>query len=102
MPLVRVPPRGLWRRPGGVAHQVASTWVGRPVEADIDLTEVVRRFLRGYGPANPTDVTTWSSVSGIRTAFASMTDELTSYRDSDGRELCDLAALSLVDVELSR
>jgi hypothetical protein len=99
VPLVQVPPRGLWQRSGGVAYQVASTWVGRPVETEVDLTEIVRRFLRAYGPATPADVTTWSGVSGIRTAFAGMADELTSYRDPDGRELFDLAALPIVDGE---
>lgn len=97
LPLVQVPPRGLWKRPGGVVYELLETWLGAGQDAEPDVTEVVRRYLRAYGPAAPADVTAWSGVTGMRAVFAGMTDELRSYRDADGRELFDLDGLPLAE-----
>lgn len=115
LPLVQVPPRGRWGRSGGVVYEVLDTWLGkgpnapglpRPTErtddpADsgdpADPVEVVRRYLRAFGPATPADLTAWSGLTGMRPVFVAMKDELTSYRDADSRELLDLEDLQIAD-----
>jgi hypothetical protein len=82
-----------------VVHQSLQRWLGDetgPEPAGPDpLEEVVRRYLRAFGPAAPADVTTWSGITGLGPTFARMRDELTTYRDEAGRELFDLAGLPL-------
>jgi hypothetical protein len=93
MPLVQIPPRGLWRQPGGVVYENFHTWLGIDASEPADVHELVRRYLRAYGPASPADATAWSRVTGLRAAFDAIRDELVSHRDEDGRELFDLEGL---------
>jgi hypothetical protein len=97
MPLVQIPPRGLWRQPGGVVYENLHTWLGIDASEPADVHELVRRYLRAYGPASPADATAWSRVTGLRAAFDAIRDELVSHRDEDGRELFDLEGLPLAD-----
>ncbi|MFL6133249.1 MAG: winged helix DNA-binding domain-containing protein [Nocardioidaceae bacterium] len=103
LPLVQVPPRGRWRRSGGVVYELLDTWLGiepmapeppEPPEPR-DSADIVRRYLRAFGPATPADVTTWCGLSGMRPVFVAMKDELRSYRDAEGRELFDLDGLPI-------
>ena len=95
LPLVQVPPRGMWGQSGGLVVDLLDAWLGAGPDPAADLPEVVRRYLRAYGPATPADVTTWSGITGVRSAFTTIADELVSYRDADGRELFDLDGLPL-------
>ena len=99
LPLVQVPPRGLWRQPGGVVYETLQTWVGADLATEPDPVDVVRRYLRAFGPATPADVTAWSGTTGSRSVFAALADELTTYRDQDGRQVFDLEDLPLADEE---
>lgn len=97
MPLVQVPPRGLWGRSGGVVYERLETWLGRPLSPRPDLAEVVRRYLRAFGPATAADVTVWSGMTGIRAVLEGMRDELVEHRDEAGRPLLDLPGLPVAD-----
>lgn len=97
LPLVQVPPRGMWRASGGVVYELLDTWLRMAPAGSPDPAEVVRRYLRAFGPATPADVTTWSGVTGMRAVFDALGDELRSYRDQDGRVLFDLDGLPLAD-----
>ena len=99
-PLVQVPPRGLWRRSGGVVYETLETWLGEPVRRP-DVRAIVRRYLRAFGPATPADFTTWSGVTGARPAFQALGDELRVLRGDDGKELFDLEGEPLADAETS-
>lgn len=96
-PLVQVPPRGQWGCSGGVVYRTAQTWLAADLAPAPDLPELVRRYLRAFGPASPADMTTWSGVTGLRTVFAGMRDELVEHRDPEGRLVYDLADLDLAD-----
>lgn len=99
LPLVQVPPRGLWKQPGGVVYQTAQSWLGAELSPEQDMREVVRRYLRAFGPATPADVTAWSRVTGMKPVFESMKDELVTYRDENDRPLFDLEGLPLADAD---
>lgn len=96
-PLVQVPPRGLWKQSGGVVYALAEDWLGQTEPTGPDVAEVVRRYLRAFGPATPADVSAWSGMTGMRAVFDSLGDELVPLRDEDGKTLWDLEGLALAD-----
>ena len=65
-PLVQCPPRGTWKGSGGVVYQYVDRWLGRPL-VEPDVEEIVRRYLRAFGPATAADVTAWSGRHPART-----------------------------------
>lgn len=98
LPLVQTPPRGLWKRGGGPAYVHAADWHGAPL-AGQPLEEVVRRYLRAFGPATAADITTWSGITGLRPVLDAMAGELVRHRAEDGRTLLDLPDLPVADPE---
>jgi hypothetical protein len=92
VPLVQVPPRGLWGRSGPVAHTSLEAWIGAspPAREDVDLEPLVLRYLAAFGPARAADFQKWSGRTGAGEAFARLRNELMVFEDEDGRELLDL------------
>ncbi len=99
VPLVQLPPRGLWKQAGGVVYDLADRWLDRPL-SEPDPRELVRRYLRASGPATPADMTKWSSVTGLAGVFNAMADELVSHEAEDGRVLWDVPDAPLADPSL--
>lgn len=96
LPLVQTPPRGLWKRSGSPAYVHAEDWHDAPFRAH-DLADVVRRYLRAFGPATAADVTAWSGLTRLRPVLDSLSEELIRYVDDTGRTLLDLDGLPLAD-----
>ena len=94
-PLAQLPPRGAWKRSGGVVYQYVDRWVDRPL-ADPDPPAIVRRYLRAFGPASAADVTAWSGVTGMLGVLKAM-DDLEVHEGPDGRKLFDVPDGSLAD-----
>jgi hypothetical protein len=92
LPIVQVPPRGLWGRTGRPRWQDLATWTGRPESqaGAADLASLVRRYLAAFGPATPADVATWSWLTGIREVLDDLRPGLRVFRDESGRELFDI------------
>ncbi len=88
-PILQVPPRGLWRRSGGVVYQTVENHLGRE-QAEPDVRALVRRYLRAFGPATAADMTTWSRVTRLGPVLASMADELVVVECDDGRRRYDV------------
>ncbi|WP_367131317.1 winged helix DNA-binding domain-containing protein [Saccharothrix sp. HUAS TT1] len=88
VPLVQVPPRGVWGRSGAIAHTGAETWLGAPVADRPSAADLVRRYLAAFGPATVEDVQTWSGLTRLREVVEDL--PLLRLRDEDGRELFDL------------
>jgi hypothetical protein len=95
-PLVQVPPRGQWKRSGGVVYQTVENHLGRPT-TEVDVRELVRRYLRAFGPATPADMTTWSRVTRLGPVFASMAEELVVVECEDGRRRYDVPGAPYAD-----
>jgi hypothetical protein len=95
-PLVQVPPRGLWRASGGVVYQTVENHLGRPT-SEINVRELVRRYLRAFGPATAADMTVWSRVTRLGPVFTSMADELEVVETEDGRRLYDVPGAPVLD-----
>jgi Winged helix DNA-binding domain len=96
VPMVQLPPRGLWRTTGGVRHLPLSTWLDSAIEpaapdgSDPVGEALVRRYLAAFGPAATADLRAWSGLAGLPRAVAAVREELITFRDERGRELFDL------------
>lgn len=90
VPLVQVPPRGLWGRSGASRHAPLESWVGRPLEPGMTADELVQRYLAAFGPATPADAQAWSGLTRLREVFERLRPRLLVLRDEDGRELFDV------------
>jgi hypothetical protein len=90
LPIVQVPPRGLWGRAGRPRWQDLETWTGTPMPGAATVAELVLRYLAAFGPATPADIATWSWLTGVREVLDGLRPRLRTFRDEDGRELFDL------------
>jgi hypothetical protein len=97
-PLVQLPPRGLWKRSGGVVYQTVENHLGRSM-GEPDVHELVRRYLNAFGPATAADMTAWSRVTRLTPVFKEMaaTDELEVVECADGRRRYDVPGAPRVD-----
>ena len=89
--LVRVPPSGTWERRRADLYAAAEDWLGPPgVDEEAAVEHLVRRYLRGFGPAARRDVASWAGLSPTVVRAAAERMELRRFRDEEGRELVDL------------
>ena len=95
LPLVQVPPRGLWGRQGPARNTTVEAWLGRPPSTGTDPEGLVRRYLAAYGPAASADVRAWSGLAGLREAIRRL--DVRTHRDVRGRVLVDLPDAELPD-----
>jgi hypothetical protein len=96
--LVQTPPRGTWQGSGRVVYEPLEDWVGEPLR-EPDVPEIVRRYLRAFGPATAADVTTWSGVTRLRPVLDGMED-LVRHEDEDGKVLLDVPDGAIEDEDV--
>ncbi|MBT2385138.1 winged helix DNA-binding domain-containing protein [Streptomyces sp. ISL-11] len=97
LPLVQVPPRGLWGRGGPAAHTTTAAWLGQEPDPRPDAGAVLRRYLAAFGPASVKDMQKWCGLTGLRTVVDGIRPGLRTFRDENGTELFDLPDAPLPD-----
>jgi hypothetical protein len=90
LPLVQIPPRGLWDRSGATTLTTAEHWLGMPMTADARWDDAALRYLGAFGPATAADLVTWSRIPGFTEVIDRLRPQLLVLHDEDGRELFDL------------
>jgi winged helix DNA-binding protein len=99
LPLVQVPPRGIWGVGGLAKHTTAEHWIGRPLAKRSGRNEMIKRYLRAYGPASVRDIQMWSGLTGLQDAVEQLRPTLRAFRDEQDRELFDLPGAPLPDAD---
>jgi hypothetical protein len=109
LPLVQVPPRGLWGEPNHrAAFMLANAWLaGRdpdptrdpgpppgldptPDSQSTTLEQLMLRYLAAYGPASVADAQAWSGLTRLREVTDRLGSRLRAFAGPDGADLLDL------------
>jgi hypothetical protein len=90
LPMVHVPPRGIWQRSGPIALTTVEAWLGQSVDPAADPDTMVLRYLAAYGPSTVADAQTWARLTGLREVFDRLRPQLVVFEDERGRELFDM------------
>lgn len=90
LPLVQVPPRGLWGLSGLPVCTTAEAWLGRPLNLELSCDDAVVRYLAAFGPASVRDMQMWSGLTRLSEVVERLRPTLCSFSDEKGVELFDL------------
>jgi hypothetical protein len=97
LPLVQVPPRGVWGKRGLPLLTTADSWLAKPMRAQGDVRALVLRYLGAFGPATVRDAQAWSGLTGLSEVFEALRKRLRIFRSEQGTELFDLPDAPLPD-----
>jgi hypothetical protein len=102
VPLVQIPPRGLWGGSGQATHTSLEHWCSASrARASFAIDELVLRYLGAFGPATVSDAQAWSGLTRLKEVFERLRPKLKTFRDEDGRERFDLPGAPRPDGNVS-
>ncbi|RKS71209.1 winged helix DNA-binding protein [Actinomadura pelletieri DSM 43383] len=90
LPLVQVPPRGIWGATGMARHTTLDAWLDEPAAPEPSVDDFVLRYLGAFGPASVQDVQQWSGLTRLGAVLERLSPKLLVFRDENGRTLYDL------------
>jgi hypothetical protein len=95
VPLVQVPPRGIWGSSGQARHTSAEAWLGEPMAVEPSIEDMLIRYLAAFGPSSIKDMQIWSGLSKLHETVEKMRPRLRTFSDEQGNELFDLPGAPL-------
>ena len=99
VPVVQVPPRGVWGKRGLPAYAPLEDWLGRAMVSQLGHIDLIVRYLAAFGPATVKDVQAWSGLTRLREPMERLRPRLLVFEDEQGRELFDLPGAPRPDAE---
>jgi hypothetical protein len=66
VPMVQVPPRGVWGRSQQPTWATVADWLEAEPDGDGAPEATLRRYLAAFGPATVADMRAWSYLTGLR------------------------------------
>ncbi|WP_196812374.1 winged helix DNA-binding domain-containing protein [Nocardia sp. CNY236] len=99
VPLVQIPPRGLWDNNSNASHTTMAHWLGRELDDELSTEDFVLRYLGAFGPASVKDMQKWSGTTKLAATFERLGSRLRTYRNERGTELFDIADAPIPDAE---
>lgn len=90
VPLVQIPPRGIWGESGKALHTSAEVWLRKTLSKDSSLEEIIMNYLNAFGPATVKDIQVWSGLTRLNEVIEKLRPRLCTFFDEQGNELFDL------------
>lgn len=97
LPVIQIPPRGLWGRSGAARWTTIESWTGSALRPADTEEATVRRYLAAFGPATTADIRAWSGLAGLKEVVSRMRPDLEVYESESGTELLDLPGLPIME-----
>lgn len=98
LPLIQVPPRGIWGSGSIIPYTLADVALGQPLAPE-NLRYLFFRYLAAFGPASIMDFQAWAGMTNLKGEIENFRNELRVYQTEDGKDLFDLPELTLVPEE---
>jgi len=89
VPMLQLPPRGLWGRGGQPTLAAMADRLEAP-EPGLTVADLVLRYLAAFGPASVADAQLWLGLSLLASTFQALRSSLVVFHDENGQELFDL------------
>ncbi|QGQ95516.1 winged helix DNA-binding domain-containing protein [Paenibacillus psychroresistens] len=101
VPLVQIPPRGIWGSSGQAIHTSAEHWLNRPLNTNFKLDDLILRYLKAVGPATISDMQAWSGLTRIREVTERLRHRLIIFLNAAGKELFDIPDAEIPEADTS-
>ncbi|WHY87015.1 winged helix DNA-binding domain-containing protein [Neobacillus novalis] len=90
VPLVQLPPRGIWGKSGKAVHTSSEAWIGTLPLSKLTTDDIILRYLASFGPATIQDIQAWSGLTRLKEKVEQLLPQLFIFHDNDGNELIDI------------
>ncbi|GGH80476.1 hypothetical protein JOD43_002388 [Pullulanibacillus pueri] len=90
VPLIQLPPRGLWGKSGQAVYTSSEKWLGKPSFSNLKIEDPILRYLAAFGPATIRDMQVWSGLTKLREKVDHLRPQLILFHDDQGNELFDI------------